>query len=207
MITSIIMMNTKNIFIPTGISILLAVYSIYNRLEYLKELNNHRIKQINRQQHLVNDTNKKYNDLQVQHLTLQKMYDELSISYNHINQENITLKIKLIELQENKLAEIEINSDNKNVSESTQSINCDELCHINLDVPKVNMEKMNTINNIDSYDIDSEFIESINLDYECNNTEVYSVCDSEKSSIKNSSRSTSVTEINLGRLAKKFLFG
>ncbi len=216
MITNIIMMNIKNIFITTGISVLFGVYSIYNILEYLRILNNHRVKQINSLQHLVNDTNKKYNDLHVQHVELQKKYDELSVSYEHINQEVITLKIKLIELQENKLVEIEINgnndnnndnSNNDNISESTPSIICDELCHFNLEIPRINMETMNSVNNIDCDDIDVEFVESLNLEYDCNNTEVSSVCDSEKSSIKTRSRSTSITEINWATLTKKFLFG
>jgi predicted nuclease with TOPRIM domain len=206
MITNIIMMNIKNLFITTGISVLFGVYSIYNILEYLRILNNHRVKQINSLQHQVNDTNKKYNDLQIKHIELQKNYNELSISYEHINKELHMLQIKLLELQENKIDETYINSNNT-LSESTPSIICDELCHFNSEIPRVHMETMNAINDINVDDIDVEFVESLNLEYECNNTEVSSLCGSEKSSIKSRSRSTSITEINWGGLAKKFLFG
>jgi predicted nuclease with TOPRIM domain len=205
MITNIIMMNIKNLFITTGISVLFGVYSIYNILEYLRILNNHRVKQINSLQHLVNDTNKKYNDLHIKHTELQKNYTELSINYQHINKELNMLHIKLLELQENKINEIDINNDN--TDPIVPGLYCDELCHFNSEIPRVNMETMNAINDINVNDIDVEFIESLSLEYECNNTEVSSLCGSEKSSIKSRSRSTSITEINWGGLAKKFLFG
>jgi hypothetical protein len=203
MITNIIMMNIKNLFITTGISVLFGVYSIYNILEYLRILNNHRIKQINSLQHVVSDTNKKYNDLQIKHIELQKNYNELLISYENINKEVNMLHIKVLELQENKIDEIDINTNNTS-SESTPSFICDELCHFNSEIPRLHMETMNSIN-VD--DIDVEFVESLNLEYDYNNTEVSSLCGSEKSSIKTRSRSTSITEINWGGLAKKFLFG
>lgn len=196
------MINIKNIFITTGISVLFGVYSIYNILEYLRILNNHHVKQINSLQHLVNDTKKKYNDLQVQHVKLKKKYDKLSVSYENINKEVTVLKIKLIELQETKLVEIKIQSDNDNVSESTPNIICDELCHFNLDIPKINMETINSIDNVECYDMDVVFFEYLNLEYDCNNVEVSSLYDSEKSSIKTSSKSTSVKEINWIGLVK-----
>lgn len=142
-------MNIKNIFITTGISVLFSVYSIYNILEYLRLLNNHHIKKINSLQHSVNDTNKKYNELQ-------KKYNDLSISYEHINQEFKLLHIKLIELQENKIDEIEINTDIP-------------ILHIDANVNEVK----------DDY-IDLEFIESLTMDYEGN------ICSSEKRSRKRS---------------------
>jgi predicted nuclease with TOPRIM domain len=204
MITNIIMMNIKNLFITTGISVLFGVYSIYNILEYLRILNNHRIKQINSLQHVVSDTNKKYNDLQMKHNELQKNYNELLISYENINKEVNMLHIKLLELQENKIDEIDINTNNTS-SESTPSFICDELCYFNSEIPRLHMETMNSIN-VDDIDIDVEFVESLNLEYD-NNTEVSSICGSEKSSIKSRSRTTSITEINWGGLTKKFLFG
>ena len=204
MITNIIMMNIKNLFITTGISVLFGVYSIYNILEYLRILNNHRIKQINSLQHVVSDTNKKYNDLQMKHNELQKNYNELLISYENINKEVNMLHIKLLELQENKIDEIEIDiNTNHTSSASTPSFICDELCYFNSKIPRLHMETMNSIN-VD--DIDVEFVESLNLEYD-NNTEVSSLCGSEKSSIKSRSRTTSITEINWGGLTKKFLFG
>jgi hypothetical protein len=212
MFTTIIMMNIKNIFITTGISVLFGVYSIYNILEYLRILNNHRVKQINSLRHLVNDTNTKYKDLQMKHDELQKNYNELSTNYEKINKEINLLNIKIIELQENKMkytdttaTDIDIYTNNSSYPENpTPNIICDELCNLNNEIPRVHMETMNAI--VD--DIDKEFVESLYLDYESGvNSELSSLCNSEKSSIKSRSRSTSVTEINWGNLTKKFLFG
>lgn len=209
MFTTIIMMNIKNIFITTGISVLFGVYSIYNILEYLRILNNHRVKQINSLRHLVNDTNTKYKDLQMKHDELHKNYNELSANYDKINKEINLLNIKIAELQENKMkdnaTDIDIYTNNISYPENpTPNIICDELCNLNNEIPRVHMETMNAI--VD--DIDEEFIESLYLDYESGvNSELSSLCNSEKNSIKSRSRSTSITEINWGSLTKKFLFG
>lgn len=212
MFTTIIMMNIKNIFITTGISVLFGVYSIYNILEYLRVLNNHRVKQINSLQHLVNDTNTKYKDLQMKHDELQKNYNELSTNYEKINKEINLLNIKIIELQENKMkdiaattTDIDIYTNNSSYHENpTPNIICDELCNLNNEIPRVHMETMNAI----VHDIDEEFVESLYLDYESGvNSELSSLCNSEKGSSRSRSRSTSVTEINWGTLTKKFLFG
>jgi predicted nuclease with TOPRIM domain len=202
MFTTIIMMNIKNIFITTGISVLFGVYSIYNILEYLRILNNHRVKQINNLQHLVNETNTKYKNLQMK-------YHELSSNYEEINKEINLLNIKIAELQENKMKDtatnIDIYTNNSSYPENlTLNIICDELCNLNNEIPRVHMETMNSIND----DIDEEFVESLYLDYESGvNSELSSLCNSEKGSIKSRSRSTSVTDINWGNLTKKFLFG
>lgn len=209
MFTTTIMMNIKNIFITTGISVLFGVYSIYNILEYLRILNNHRVKQINSLRHLVNDTNTKYKDLKMKHDELHKNYNELSTNYEKINKEINLLNIKIAELQENKMkdnaTDIDIYTNNISYPEiPTPNIICDELCNLNNEIPRVHMETMNAI--VD--DIDEEFVESLYLDYESGvNSELSSLCNSEKNSIKSRSRSTSVTEINWGNLTKKFLFG
>lgn len=201
------MMNIKNIFITTGISVLFGVYSIYNILEYLRVLNNHRLKQINSLQQLVSDTNKKYSDLQVKYVELQKNHHELSVSYEKINMEIHLLNIKINELQENKTIDINLTTLQDNISDKmsdTINLVCDELCDLNTEIPRIHMETMNSIND----DIDDEFVESLSLDYDCSESgEVSSLGNSEKGSIKSRSRSTSVTEINWTNLTKKFLFG
>lgn len=198
------MMNIQNKFITTGISVLFGVYSIYNILEYLRVLNNHRVKQINNLQNLINDTNTKYNDLQIKYVTLQKNHNELHVSYEKMNKEIQLLNLKIIELQDNKMIDVEINSVNNSIHDNISVIICDELCDLNSEIPRVHMETMNTI----ADNTDREFIESLSLEYNCSETdEVSSLCNSEKSSIKSRSRSTSVTEINWTSLTKKFLFG
>ena len=204
MIINITMANTNKLFITTGISVLFGVYSIYNILEYLRILNNHRVRQLNSLKHQINHTNKKYNDLQIKHIELQKIYNDLSISYERINKELHILRIKLLELKENKMDDINSNN-NDNLSESTSNIICDELCQFNSEIPTVNTETMNSTIDINVDDIDVEFVESLNLDYDCN-TEVS--CGSKKSSANNSrTRSVSITEINWVGIAKKMLFG
>jgi hypothetical protein len=139
-------MNIKNLFITTGISVLFGVYSIYNILEYLRILNNHRVKQINNLQHLVNETNTKYKNLQMK-------YHELSSNYEEINKEINLLNIKIAELQENKMKDtatnIDIYTNNSSYPENlTLNIICDELCNLNNEIPRVHMETMNSINDI-----------------------------------------------------------
>jgi len=195
-----IIMNINNIVITTGMSVLFSVYSLYNILEYLRTLNNYRVKQINNLQNMVNDTNKNYNNLFKQYIELQQKYDDLSISHVYINKELILLNLRLIELEGNKNSEININNNIVSLPEPP-SIVCDELCYFNSDVPRIHMETMNTINDIN---IDVEFVESLNLEYKFDNTEDTSVCNSEK---KSRSRSTSLTEINWIGLTKKMFFG
>lgn len=224
----IIMMNIKSIFITTGISFLFGVYSIYNLLEYLQVLNNHRVKQISNMQHLVNETNKKYIELRIKYSELQKSYSDLSIDNEQINNKITSLNLKIIELQYNKPIDITIGCGKNNSSihkfESKNDIVCDELCILNNEIPRIHMETMNKMVTMPANEpinsdvsvilnnIDEEFIESLSLEYDCsesgyNTSKLSSSCNSEKNSIKSRSRSTSITEINWGALTKNFLFG
>lgn len=211
------MMNIKNIFITTGISVLFGVYSVYNLLEYLRTLNNYHKKQINILEYQIKETNKKYIDFHNKYFTrlqeLQKKYNQLLINYEYINQEVKILNNKISELQENKSNNITIpdtqasspisNDTNSNNTFTHDIIICDELCDLNNNIPRIHMETMSDNNNIDN--IDHEFFESLSLEY--NNELSYSQNNSEKYSSKCSSRTTSVKDINWTTLAKKFLFG
>ena len=225
------MMNIKSIFITTGISVLFGVYSIYNLLEYLRVLNNDRVKQITTMQQLVNQTNKKYNELRIKYSELQKSYSDLSMDNERINSEITSLNFKIMELQYNKPIDITIGCSRNNSSinnfESKNDIVCDELCILNNEIPRIHMEtmdkmitmpakeQMNSEVNVLLNDIDEEFIDSLSLEYDCNeyreltynNSKLSSSCNSEKNSIKSRSRSTSITDINWGALTKNFLFG
>lgn len=232
----IIMMNIKSIFITTGISFLFGVYSIYNLLEYLRVLNNDCVKQITSMQHLVNETNKKYNELRIKYSELKKNYNDLSIDNQQINSKIASLNHKIIELQWNKPIDITIGcisnvTSSNDLFKETNNIVCDELCNLNNEIPKIHMETMNGIEimngkeikhsevNVLLNDIDEEFIESLSFislhDYDCNesreltpnNSKLVSSCNSEKSSVKARSRSTSITEINWSELTKNFFFG
>lgn len=198
MFTTIIMMNIKNIFITTGISVLFGVYSIYNIFEYLRVLNNHQVKQINSLQNLLNETNKKYNDLQVKYVLLQKNYDKLAVSHEENNNQANLLNIQIIKLQEDKT--IDTNNISNENSNSTTYNNI--ICDLNSEIPIVNMENINSIN------IHEEFVESLFLEYDYLETgEASSLSNSEKCPIKSRTTDKSMTEINWTNLTKKFLFG
>ena len=160
MFTTIIMMNIKNIFITTGISVLFGVYSIYNIFEYLRVLNNHQVKQINSLQNLLNETNKKYNDLQVKYVLLQKNYDKLTVSHEENNNQTNLLNIQIIKLQEDKTIDTN-NISNENSNENSNSTTYNNIiCDLNSEIHIVNMENINSIN------IHEEFVESLFLEYD-----------------------------------------
>ena len=202
MFTTIIMMNIKNIFITTGISVLFGVYSIYNIFEYLRVLNNHQVKQINSLQNLLNETNKKYNDLQVKYVLLQKNYDKLTVSHEENNNQTNLLNIQIIKLQEDKTIDTN-NISNENSNENSNSTTYNNIiCDLNSEIPIVNMENINSIN------IHEEFVESLFLEYDYLETgEASSLSNSEKCPIKSRTTDKSMTEINWTNLTKKFLFG
>lgn len=199
-------MNIKNIFITTGISVLFGVYSIYNILEYLRLLNNERVKQIKNIQILSEETNKKYSELQIQYLELQKKYTELSIDCNKMKEDINILKDKIIQLQDNKNIDIKNYTSNDYLTsllslpiniESSDNAICDELCNFNNDIPRVHMETMS----INYENADSEFIDLLSLDNQIEESI------KNKDNVLSRSRSTSVTDINWSTLTKKFLFG
>lgn len=215
------MMNLKNIFITTGLSILFGVYSIYNIIEYLKFMEKHRNKQINSLQDIINDTNKRYVDLNSKYIILQQKYDNLSVNYDKTNQEIVILNLKIIQLRNNNYEQENVNMDmdmseigqvspvNTIIGSDDSSIICDELCDMNNSIPRIHMETMSSMHDSS---IDPEFMESLYLDYtndqlNSNNTNLSSSCNSEKNSVRSRSRSTSVTDINWTGLTKKFFFG
>lgn len=214
-----IIMNIKSLFITSGISFIFGMYSVFNILEYLRVLNNQNVKQIHNLQTQLDDTNKKFNDLNIKDIELQKMYDELLVNYERINEELTYVNIQVSELQEHKFVSINIPSNSYSSTKPEIVINdnticdntiCEHLCNLN-NVPKNLMETM-----LENYTtIDDEFVESLSFAYDCdettelfnNNTEPLFMCNSEKNSIKPIPRSVSVTEINWEGLFKKFLFG
>jgi hypothetical protein len=167
-------------------------------------------------------------------VNLQKKFDNLTSSFEKTKEEIIILNIKLVDLQNNNLInnrdtctkELDISDintieshilNNDEFISETKSIICDELCDLNNNIPRIHMETMNY--KLDG-SVDSEFVESLFLDYthledfesKKYNTEISSCCDSEKGSIKSynidgRSRNGSITDINWGDLTKKFFFG
>lgn len=194
-------MNIKNIFITTGLSILFGMYSIYNIIEYLRIVENERNKHIDHLQEIISNTNKRYIDLNTKYISLNKKYDNLSVNYDKLNQEIIILNLKIIEMKHDvcQVEEItQVEPDiypsspvNTIIDSDNNSIICDELCDLNLSIPRIHLDTMHT--NIKDK-IDDEFIESLSLDYSSKNT-------------VSLHRVQSISEINWLGLTKKFFLG
>lgn len=117
------MLNIKNIFITTGISILFGVYSIYNILEYLRITNYYRLREINNLYKIIHQTNKKYMALNDEYTQLYQKYNNLVSEVSHSKQEIIDLNIKIIEIENfNDYIFNLINSEyNPNIKENTDA--------------------------------------------------------------------------------------
>lgn len=182
------MMNINSIFMAPKIrevssisiswmSVLFVFNSIYNILDYLCILNDNRAKQINTLQETLNKTNEKCDELQ-------KKYDDLYINFEKLNRKIINvLNLKNNELQDIKIDELNIET----------SVVYRELCdsYNDTDVTTKTHTKNNEVN---LEDINNEFIESLSLDYDCN----------EDNRVR--TRSASLTEHTWSALIKK-VFG
>ena len=206
------MMNIRHIFITTGISVLFGVYSIYHIIEYLKIMHNTRTKEISDLKTYINDINTKY-------INLHSKYDILENEIIKTNNEVSKLQLQISELHNlsnniENIIEQDIPSEIVSIMDTDESIICDEKCDLNVDIPRLHLETMNSNN----ADIDPEFMESFSsVEYDhfqntyinTNNLEgsIHSIS-SYHNSIKTSrSRSGSLTDINWTGLTKKFLFG
>lgn len=206
------MINIKSIFFTTGISFIFGIYSIYNIFDYIRVLNNYRVKQITILQHQINDSDRKFSEISKKHIELQKNYSQLLMSYESIQEEVKLLNIKLEQFDNSKSKNINSYSNlNNNDYEYSiiknelifkDNLICDELCQLNNEIPRLQLKTMsNQMNNIDK-----EFEESLSLIYETSDpNNLSSLSNSEKEFPR--SRSSSITEINWGILTKKFLFG
>ena len=213
------MINIKTIYITTGISMLFGVYSIYNILEYLRILNNYRIKKINSLQHLVDATNKKYNELYQKHLKLQQEYINILDNYERVNQEIKILSMKIIyledELSPKILLPVSPNTSPVSIIDDEHKSIHNELSGLNDNI-QLHIDTTLILDNSDS-DVDVEFIESLSLEYSCdktnNDTSIKEpmLCNLDKeleqSHDNTRIRSISITEINWLTLTKKLFFG
>jgi len=167
-------------------SVLFVFNSIYNILDYLCILNDNRAKQINTLQETLNKTNEKCDELQ-------KKYDDLYINFEKLNRKLINvLNLKNNELQDIKIDELNIET----------SVVYRELCE-SYNHNEVTTKTHTNNNEVNLEDINNEFIESLSLDYDCNeNTETNEkLLDTCKRT-----RSSSLTEHTWSALIKK-VFG
>ena len=216
MLISIIMMNIRHIFITTGISVLFGVYSIYNIIEYLQNIHYNRSKEIS-------DLKLCMNDIKTKYTNLQSNYDNLKDEIIKTNHELSKLHLQISELHSlsNNISkeepiEQDIQSETVSMIDTDESIICDEKCDLNIDIPRLHLETMNSNND---NNVDLEFVGMSTFDYDhfqntdvnTNNLEgsIHSISSyTNTNSVKTSrSRSGSVTDINWTGLTKKFLFG
>ena len=191
------MMNINSIFMAPKIrevssisiswmSVLFVFNSIYNILDYLCILNDNRAKQINTLQETLNKTNEKCDELQ-------KKYDDLYINFEKLNKKIINvLNLKNNELQDIKIDELNIET----------SVVYRELCD-SYNETEVTTKTHTNNNEVNLEDINNEFIESLSLDYDCNedtetNENLLDTC--------KRTRSSSLTEHTWSALIKK-VFG
>ena len=113
------MINIKNFFITSGLSLIVGFYSVYNVLGHLKIINNYHIKQINDLNQKINDSNRKFNELNENHIKLQKSYEELLINFERINSLNFTNK--------NTLPDQELKIDREFIDSLSLNYNCNDV--------------------------------------------------------------------------------
>lgn len=173
------------------IPFLFGLNTIYNILEYLRALNNNRINQIKHLQELLNNTNKKCNDLQ-------NKYDILYSNFQELNTKMDSLNVKMIEIELNDSKMDELNIETNVLYRDLFDASTAITSEINKREHEHNSE-----------DINNEFIESLSLDYDYD-----SACEDNARTfsddcniVRTRTRSTSLTEFNWTTLAKKFFLG
>ena len=231
-----IIMSIKNVFITSGMTFLFGVYSLYNILDYLNNIDrvyNHKLLDLQRK--LV-ETDKHYNNLYFDFIKIKNEVDFLSSKI-------VIIEKKLTERplycfspnfdyyessEDDKKSNeskniIRITSENNNLEPNNVLLNE----NINENINKIIDENVNkNINKIIDENID-ELVNKI-TEYDCVeivniadiNTIQVSDCSSRKNSLTNSnlnlnlekeplykSRSASISDVNWGGLMKTFLLG
>ena len=225
-----IIMSIKNVFITSGMTVLFGVYSLYNILDYLNNIDmiyNHKLLDLQRK---LDETDKHYNNLYVDFIQIKNEVDFLSS------------KIVIIE---KKLTErplycfspnfdyYESSEDDKKSNESKNTIritseNKNSESNIMLLIETVDKhvdkhDDKNIDKNVDDKNVDDEDVNKI-TEYDCVdmvniadiNTIQVSDCSSRKNSLTNSkfkkeplykSKSAYLSDVNWTGLMKTFLLG
>jgi len=141
----IIMMNIKNIFVTTSISIFFGVYSLYNIVNYIQKLEIKHNNQVEKLNKIIDETYKKYENIKYEYL---KMKDEF-VSLNN--------KIQVLEEQIVKNIQPNINYISSE-SDLSNSIICDTLCELSPDKPLL-PTRSESSNSLDSvFDFESNTV-------------------------------------------------
>jgi hypothetical protein len=107
-----IMLNIKNLFITTGLSMLFGVYSIYAFIEYLKlldKINKHYKLEFDNINRVINVINADHNNLSLKYNIIETKYNELNAKYDDLyvkNAELISQYNELIQTHNNLLNDV-----------------------------------------------------------------------------------------------------
>ena len=220
-----IIMSIKNVFITSGMTFLFGVYSLYNILDYINNIDliyNHKLLDLQRK---LDETDEHYNNLYVDFIKIKNEVDFLSS------------KIVIIE---KKLTErplycfspnfdyYESSEDDKKSNESNESKNTIRITSENNNLESNIILLIETVDknidkNIDDKNVDDEDVNKI-TEYDCVdmvniadiNTIQVSDCSSRKNSLTNSkfkkdplykSKSAYLSDVNWTGLMKTFLLG
>jgi hypothetical protein len=208
-------MNINNFIIKTKLVELYwfpLLFGFFNVVNCLHKLNNiYKIK-ITKLQVSINNTNNKYNELQNKYDKLYAEFQELNIKFNYLNNTQIHKQIIKTDTSETNTSETntsetntsETNTSETNTSETnTSETNTSETNTSETDTSINLLETQNTdqlndnyihdIINSPSNDINSEFIDSLSLDYNNNDKYIDNI--------------TNTYNSNWSNVTKRFFFG
>jgi uncharacterized protein YlxW (UPF0749 family) len=156
------MMNIKNIFITTSISVFFGIYSVYNLFVFVNTLNNIHIKNMA-------DSDKKYSELNNSYSELNNSYSELNNSYSELTKSYSELDNKYNELlrdvEKNNMLNDDnmVNDDNISIIISSHGDSNDKIENSNLSSDILKYELYN-YDNFDKGSIHSEKRVSSNIE-------------------------------------------
>jgi hypothetical protein len=183
-------MNINNLIIKTKLVELYwfpLLFGFFNVVNCLHKLNNiYKIK-ITKLQVLINNTNNKYNELQNKYDKLYAEFQELNIKFNYLN--NTKIYKLIIETDTSETNTNETNTNETNTNETNTSINLLETQNTD----QLNDNYIHDIINSPSNDINSEFIDSLSLDYNNNDKYIDNI--------------TNTYNSNWSNVTKRFFFG
>ena len=183
-----IMIHMNSLIIRTKIVELYWIpllFGLYNIFDILRKLNYYYKTKITKLQELLNNTNKKYNELQDKYDQLYTDFQELSVKLNNLNCKEI----------------------NELTIETETNVVYRDLCeHDSSNSPSINSSNIlsndySPLNN--NNEITKEFIESLSLDYNYNETYFNNI----RNTANTNTNVKPNSNVNWSTVTKKFFFG
>ena len=195
-----IIMNIKNIFITSGMTLIFGVYSIYNIWEYLNNMDRLYNNKIMALQQKLEETNRKIEMLLIGYEKITNEIIKITDDFNITTNKIVIIENKLLERSlycfspnydyyESSDDEIKSVNNNSETNNNLETNNNSETNKISDCVEIVNFEDVNTLHVTNCISKNNSFLNKEN--------EILPV----------RSRSTSITDLNWGGLMKTFLLG